>query len=253
MSVAQPLCRDLQALGLQSGDTVLVHSSFKALGRWSGTPDQVVDALLQVLGPSGTLLMPSFQKGSEFFLVQAGVVFDVLESPSELGIISETFRRRPGVLRSWSPTHCTAGCGPRAADLLAGHHLCPISVGRGSPYHKLIQAGGKILLLGVGHGSNTTLHFIENSNGAPTICRIEYQPQVITPERVCLTVPTFPHLPGLPRQYAQADPLLDAHGAQRRGRVLEADCRLVDAAAMGALLGAAVRRDPLLLISPFVF
>lgn len=253
MSVTQQLCHDLQALGLQPGDTVLVHSSFKALGRWNGTPDQVIDALLKVLTPAGTLLMPSFQKGLEFFLVQGGVVFDVLESPSELGIISETFRRRPGVLRSWNPTHCTAGCGPGAADILSGHHLCPISVGCGSPYHKLILHGGKILLLGVGHGSNTTLHFIENSSGAPTICRIEYRPQVITPERTCLTVPMFPHMPGLPRQYSQADPILEAHGAQRRGRVLEAECRLVDAPAMAALLSAAIRRDPLLLIAPFVF
>lgn len=253
MAVLRQLRHDLQALGLQPGDTVLVHSSFKALGSWDGTPDQVIDALLEVLTPTGTLLMPSFQRGSEFFLVHQGVVFDVFSSPSELGIISETFRRRAGVIRSWNPTHCTAGCGVGAAAILSDHHRCHISVGFGSPYHRLILQRGKILLLGVGHGCNTTLHFIENTGGAPTICRIEYYPQVITPARVSLTVPMFPHMPGLPRNYPQADVILDAAGAQQRGCVLAAECRLVDAWRMHEVLSAALQRDPLLLISPFVF
>ncbi len=247
------LVADLARLGVAAGDILLVHSSFKALGPWRGTPADVVLALRELLGPKGTLLMPSFPSGSEFFLSLNRLVFDVRHSASGCGVITETFRRQPGVIRSLNPTHCTAGIGPVAAELLAGHEHCRISVGPGSPYHKLIEARGKILLLGVEHSSDTTLHFVENTNGAPTICRIEYANTIVDTAGREIPVPTLPHMPGLPRNYPRVDALLDAGNFQRRGLVGQADCRLVDAFGMAQCVGDAIRRDPLYLIEPFVF
>jgi len=250
---AAEIVNGLRQLGVNAGDILLVHSSLKSLGRVEGGADTVIDALLEALGPGGTLLMPSFQGGSEFYLVDRGCRFDVRSSPSECGLITETFRRRPGVIRSLSPTHCTAGCGPLAETMLAGHEQCRISVGHGSPYHRLAEAGGKILLLGVSHGSNTSLHYVENVNGAPTICRKEYRPVVVARDGAEITVPTLPHMPGLPRAYSKVEPLLCQAGIQVVGRIGMAEAKLVQAGAMAALIGGKIRNAPLFLIEPFVF
>ncbi len=245
------IVRDLQQLGLRAGDIVIVHSSLSSLGYVEGGSDTVIDALLTVLGPTGTLLMPSFQQGSEHELLRRGCIFDLRTSPSELGIITETFRRRHGVLRSINPTHCTAGIGPRAPELLADHQFCQVSVGRGSPYDKLIRAGGKILLLGVTHLANTSLHLIENTQGAPTICRVQFSPLVIDTTGRCWTVPTYPHMPGLQRRYDRVEELLLASSIQRNGLIGQAMSRLIDAQPMAQLLTKKIRENPLYLCEVF--
>jgi len=242
---------DLCALGIKTGDTILVHSSLKSIGYVEGGPDTVIDAFLEVIGKSGTLLMPSFQKGSEFFILDRGCRFDLRNSRSELGIISETFRKRPGIIRSLNPTHCTAGIGPMAKDILAGHEKCNISCGAGTPYHKIAEVGGKIILMGVDHGSNTTLHFVENTNGAPTVCAVEYKPVVIDVNGVEVIVPTYPHTPGLQRDYLRVDPILIAENIQTNGKVGNADTKVIEAAGMAKVIGKKIRNDSTFLIKPF--
>jgi len=247
----EAIAADLGALGLRCGDCLLVHSSLSSLGFVEGGPETVISALLDVLGPEGTLVLPSFQKGSEHVLVRQGVRFDVRSSPSEMGAISEAFRRRPGVVRSLSPTHCLAALGRNAQALLAGHANCTVSAGRGSPFERLVQGGGRILLLGVTHASDTTLHYIENTGGAPTVCRERFSPVVIDTQGAESIVPTFPHMPGLRRRYERVEELLLTAGAQRHGRVGQATARLVQAGAMDALVRAELRRDPLYLIEVY--
>jgi aminoglycoside 3-N-acetyltransferase len=238
-------------IGLKHGDTVLVHSSLKSIGYVEGGADTVIDALLAAVGDKGTILMPSFQKGSEFFLVDRGCRFDIVNSCSEMGIISETFRKRPGVIRSLSPTHCTAGIGPLAKEILSGHEKCKVSCGWGSPYHKIVEAGGKIILLGVDHSSNTTLHFLENINGAPTVCSIEYQPVVIDADRVEIIVPTYPHLPGVIRDYSRAETVLIAKNIQNNGNIGQASAKLIDTSRMAEVIGKKIQENPIFLIKPF--
>ena len=115
------IAADLEKLGLQRGGLVLAHSSLKSIGWVEGGPETVIDALLDVLGPEGLLVFPSFQKGGEHKLLREGVVFDVRSTPTGQGLLPETFRRRPCAIRSLSPTHCLAACGPGAGALLAGH------------------------------------------------------------------------------------------------------------------------------------
>lgn len=253
---AQPLTQtrladDLCTLGLRTGDALLVHSSLSAIGFVDGGATTVVRAILEVIGPTGTLVAPTFQKGSEHVLVRTGVRFDTRTAPSEMGAISEAVRRWPGALRSLSPTHCLAAVGPGAATLLAGHEQCRVSVGHGSPFERLVQGGGRILLLGVGHGSNTTLHYVENTGGAPSVCRECFEPVVIDADGREWVVPTHPHMPGLKRRYERADEVLTAAGAQRQGRVGKAPARLVEAGPMAACLGERLRQDPLFLIEVF--
>jgi aminoglycoside 3-N-acetyltransferase len=238
---------DLEHLGLRPGESVLVHSSLSSLGFVKGGADTVIEALLEVLGPQGTLLMPSFQQGSEHELLRRGCRFDVRTSPSELGIISETFRRRPGVIRSLSPTHCTAGIGPRARDLLAEHQTCRVSVGHGSPYEKLVQMGGRILLLGVTHTVNTTLHLVENTHGAPTVCRETFDGVVIDMEGQSWTVPTHPHMPGLRRRYDRVEEELIGASIQHNGNVGQGLSRLIEARPMAEGIGKRIQENPLYL------
>ena len=250
MTKAQ-IAGELKQLGLAAGDLVLVHSSLSSLGCVEGGPEAVIDALIEVLGPEGTLLMPSFQRGGEHALLRQGCVFDLRTSPSEMGLITETFRRRPEVRRSISPTHCTAAWGGRAEEILAGHQYCSVSVGKGSPYHRVVEWGGKILFLGVTHTCNTTLHFVENTNGAPTICPELFRPMVIDLDGRCWVVPMYAHLPGPPRRYARVEDDLLSAGVQVNGPVGEATARLVDAQAMGEIIGGKIRKDPLYLIEVF--
>jgi aminoglycoside 3-N-acetyltransferase len=245
------IMHDLQRLGVYTGDILLVHSSLSSLGHVDGGADTVIDALLETLGPDGTLLMPSFQGGREYNLLKQGCTFDVRTSPCELGIIPEIFRQRPGVFRSINPTHCTAGIGKHAEKILDGHQFCNVSVGRNSPYDRLQQTNGKILLLGVTHKSNTTLHFVENTGGAPSLSRELFDAVAIDADGKSWTVPMHPHLMGLKKNYERAENELLAADIQHNGNVGAATARLIDAAGMTRHLQQRLRENPCYLIEVF--
>ncbi|NRA36580.1 MAG: AAC(3) family N-acetyltransferase [Planctomycetes bacterium] len=252
MVVKQQLINDLQSIGMQSGDCVLVHGSLSRIGTVDGGPEAVIAALLAVLGDTGTLLMPSFQGGSQYELLSQGLCFDVRTTPSELGIISECFRQMPGVQRSLNPTHSVAGFGAKADEILHGHQYCRLSTGHGTPFEKNALAGGKILLLGVDHRSNTTLHHVENINGAPALSSQLFQAEVVDEKGQHHVVELYSHMPpGLKRHYSRVESILLAAGAQKNVDIGAAESRLIDAAAMIDIIGAQVRADPMFLIEAF--
>jgi len=249
----QQLVLDLKNIGIRKGDILLAHSSLSRMGHIEGGADTVIDALWEALGEKGTLLMPSFQSGGEHQILRQSCIFDLRTSPSEMGLITETFRLRKGVIRSLSPTHCTAGYGAHAEEILKDHQFCTVSVGKGSPYEKLIKMNGKILLLGVGHGNNTSLHYIENVNGAPTVCAEIFRPVVIDLEGRCWVVPTQPHMPGLSRRYncPEVENEIVKASFQKNGKIGLADAKLVEAGSMAELIGKKIRQNPLYLINVF--
>ncbi|NQZ68328.1 MAG: AAC(3) family N-acetyltransferase [Lentisphaeria bacterium] len=242
------LIDDIKKLGIQAGDHVLVHASLSQIGQVDGGAPSVIEALLNVLTEQGTLLMPSFQSASQFKLLSAGVCFDLKNSPSELGLISETFRKMPTVKRSLNPTHSVAAMGAKADDILSDHHLCNVSTGYGSPYEKNALCGGKILLLGVDHTVNTTLHFVENTNGAPTLCETVFKAEVIDDLGHKHAVEMLSHRPGLKRSYTRVEPLLLAAGLQTNGKIGDAESRLINASGMIEMIGKKIQANPLFLI-----
>jgi aminoglycoside 3-N-acetyltransferase len=143
----------LRDIGIQPGDLLQVHSSLSAFGYVEGGPDTVIDAVLESVGPDGTVMMPSFNHGRE-------EVFDIKESPTTNGIVPDTFWRRPEAKRSMHPTHAYAAIGP-LADFLTGEHLDLLTFDVRSPLGKLAQLGGYVLLLGVGMRVNTAAHVAE--------------------------------------------------------------------------------------------
>lgn len=170
----------LAALGVQRGGILIVHTSFSAIAPIEGGPAGLIAALLETLGADGTLVMPSMSDVDD-------VPFDAATTPCrDMGIVAETFRQMPGVLRSDNP-HAFAAIGPRAAELTRPH---PVDVPHGldSPPGRAYELDAQVLLLGVGHDANTTIHVAENmagvrygidhyvtilENGAPK--RVEYR------------------------------------------------------------------------------
>lgn len=231
-------------LGVQAGNQLLVHSSLSSLGHVVGGADTVIDALLEVLGPQGTLVVPTLT-GHEGIGPDADVVFDVASTPSWTGTIPEAVRRRPGAVRSLHPTHSVAAIGADAESLTRGHEDALTPCGPGSPYLRLTERStGRILLLGVGHESNTTLHAVEELAGVP----YHLQP---TPTRGVIRaggselVRTFwPHRYGTPRRFAAIEPLLIERGAQVCGSIGPSPAKLIRADALVELGRILLSIDP---------
>jgi len=149
---------DLFELGVRPGGVLLVHSSLKSLGLVPGGPETVIRGLLEILGVEGTLLMPSltFQTVS-----RAHPIFDVRSTPSCVGVIPEYFRLRSGTIRSLHPTHSVCAAGPLSGELIDNHLWDRTPCGSYSPFHKLPNFNGQILMLGCGLKPNTSMHAIE--------------------------------------------------------------------------------------------
>ncbi len=141
----------LRRLGLRCGDSVNVHSSLSKFGFVEGGAQAVIMALLDVLGPEGTLMMPTFSQGKV-------EVFDPQRTPSFNGRITETFRLMSGVRRSRHATHAYAAIGPNADRYLDNGDNRVLAWGAESPLGRLIADGGWVLLLGVTHHASTAQH-----------------------------------------------------------------------------------------------
>lgn len=156
---------DLRALGLKEGDTVMVHSSYKSLGGIEEGPAGVFKGLLEVLGEEGTLIFPGFSFDT---VTRENPVFDIDETPSCVGFLPEYFRTKvEGVIRSIHATHSLCLKGKRAEELASGHEKDLTPVGENSPLTKLPKIDGKILMLGNGAGSNTSMHGVEELSEPP--------------------------------------------------------------------------------------
>jgi len=144
---------------------LIVHASFKACAAAGLTPETVIRAMLDRLGPEGTLMMPTF---SYCYLHHPrGKVYDPASTPGVLnGILSETFRQMPGVLRSNNPTYSVVVCGKYAEKLSSGSQD-NAGLGHGSSYENALKLGAKILLLNVGNNRNSMLHYAEIASGVP--------------------------------------------------------------------------------------
>jgi aminoglycoside 3-N-acetyltransferase len=118
----QQIVKDLRSLGIQEGSVIFVHSSLKSIGFVEGGAETVIDALMEAVGPEGTLTMPCLSvSGSMVKTLERGSVFDPKITPSTVGAITEAFRKRQDVCRSIHPTHSVCAWGAKAGWITSGH------------------------------------------------------------------------------------------------------------------------------------
>lgn len=178
---AQSLASDFRTLGVESGDILLIHSSLSALGWVCGGAPAVIDALRDVVTEKGTLVMPTHTGYTDPADWSNPPVPDEWEeniretmppyrpavTPTRgMGVIPECFRTYPETLRSDHPAVSFAAWGAAAESIVTDHAL-NYNLGENSPLARVYEHDGSVLLLGVGHDSNTSLHLAEHRAAIP--------------------------------------------------------------------------------------
>lgn len=159
----QQLKAQLESMGLKGDETILIHSSMKSIGEVDGGADSVLDAWMEYF-KDGLLLLPTHT----WKTVNAdNPVYNPQTTPSCVGLLTNMFMKRDGVIRSLHPTHSMAGYGKSAAEYLAGEEYNNTPCTPGGCYDRLKDAGGKVLLVGVGHERNTYIHSVEEVLNVP--------------------------------------------------------------------------------------
>jgi aminoglycoside 3-N-acetyltransferase len=153
----------LRGVGITAGDSLLVHSNFKPDSGFQGTPLDLANALVDLVGKKGNLLMVSLPfRGAAYDYLALGKPFNVRKTISMMGLVTEMFRRREGTMRSLHPTHPVLAYGKDAGWLVADHERCLYPCGTGSPFEKFRQLKGKILFFDVSFNSITFFHYVED-------------------------------------------------------------------------------------------
>ena len=151
----------LLELGVVPGDVLMVHSAFDRFLGFQGGPVDAIRTLQDVVGARGTVMMPTIPfQGTAVEYALGDPIFDVRQTVSRMGLLTEVFRRAPGVVRSIHPTHSVAVWGNRADAIIAGHERAETPCGRLTPYEKLLEYDGKILLAGVPANTMTFCYFV---------------------------------------------------------------------------------------------
>jgi aminoglycoside 3-N-acetyltransferase-4 len=232
------LVDELRRLGAQPGGVLLVHTSFRAVRPVAGGPAGLIAALREALGPAGTLVMPAWTG-------DADQPFDpaTTAAADDLGVVADTFWRLPGVVRS-PHLEAFAAAGPRAADIVLRDPLPLPPHLPASPVGRVYDADGQVLLLGVGHDANTSLHLAELMAGVPygvpRSCTVIEGGQPVRKEYVendhCC------------QRFALADDWLRERGLQAEGRVGHAHARLMRARDVVAVALERLAEDPLIFL-----
>jgi aminoglycoside 3-N-acetyltransferase len=239
---------DLVRLGVASGDIVMVHAACKAVGPVLGGPDAIIAALREAVGRDGTLMAYlDWEAAWEDFKDGDGripadikphvLAFDpaLTRAARQNGTLPEFLRTTPGARRSANPGASVAALGARA-DWLTADHPMPYGYGPGTPLARLVEARGKVLMLGAPLDSMTLLHHAEHLAKLPGKRIIRTEVPFATSGGVTWRIieefdTSAPCVPALPEDFiAQIVAAYLASGAGKRGQVGQADSVLVEAA-----------------------
>ena len=124
-----------------SGQLLMVHSALSQFNNVEGGPSSILKSLLDAVGPQGTLIVPTFPHWGTVMKTMSP--FDINNTPSAMGVLSELVRRDARACRSMHPTHPVAAIGPRAEDIIAGHETEPYAFGLNSPFGATLKRAAK--------------------------------------------------------------------------------------------------------------
>jgi aminoglycoside 3-N-acetyltransferase len=246
-ATTQDLAGALKSLGLLPGQTVMLHTSVKAVGPLMGGPNIILEALFDTLTPDGTLMMYAgwndfpdlvdIPKKHHQAYYDYHPAFDpaTARAVRDNSVLAEFLRTWPGTLRSANPEASMVANGAQAAYLVADHPM-NYGYGAGSPLEKLVRLGGKVLLLGAPLDTVTLLHYSEYAARMrhKNVLRLQY-PLLQDGQRVWVEVEDFdtsePHadysFEGIVKAYLAA-------GQGAAGTVGRAETYLLDAADLHA-------------------
>lgn len=161
------LISDLKKIGINEGDVILVHSSLKRIGFVIGGAKTVIDALLDVIGKEGTLIMPTYPLNAKMLQLcqKKNYIFDLKTTPTYMGTIPSEFLKIEGISRSIHPTHSVSAIGKFADEITKDHHIGNKTYGENSPWGKILKLNGKILGIGVSLHVNAQYHYLEDMLG----------------------------------------------------------------------------------------
>ena len=229
------LTQDFTNLGIEKGDTLFIHSSFKSLGPVTDGAGTVIAALEETVGQDGLILMPSFNlRPSREERVES---WDVATTPSTVGWLTEFFRQMPGTYRSDHYSHAVAARGRDAEVFVADHlrqegcqspwdlHPWGKTYGTHSPMFRAYKTDSKLLMIGVDYETSTYIHLVEV---------IHWNKRLADDSQASFI--------GLNRPKLGA--FWDALGQLRQGKVGDSDCRLFHIKTYVDTLLAEVERNP---------
>jgi len=229
------LAQGLKRLGVKPGMLLCVHCSLTAFGKVAGGAGSVIEALIEVVGIEGTLMMPTHP-------ARDGQPFNPQTTPSAMGVVSEVFRQMPGVIRSRHPYHPVAAWGKAAEILLAGHEKSPVPDGLETPYGRLAKLGGYVLMMGCDLDTMTLLHHVEAELNLPYLRKFE---MTYMNEDGIQQVLSMKNVPGGHRGgVLKFEALFKSSGIMSIDHIGNAVCRLIPAAGAVDLMKGYLSDDP---------
>lgn len=227
----EQLMEQIRDMGILPSDTVLIHTSLRAVGPVESGADGLIDAFLACL-TEGLFLVPTHTWAN---VNREQPVYDVSATVPCIGALPRAAALRSDGIRSLHPTHSIWAAGRGAADFLRGEETAPTPAPPGYAWSRLADLGAKILLIGVGHDKNTFIHSLDEAADLPDRLHPEpYEVTICGPGGQVFRHPFTGHFcsrsPDVSRQYVNFEKPLVELGAQKRGRLGNADVRIVDAA-----------------------
>lgn len=245
MYTKQDLLDAIINIGIKPSDTLLIHSSMKAIGEVDGGADTVLDAFIEYLKDDGLLIFPTHtwkQMSDEYN------VFNPMTEPSCVGLLTNLFRERPGVIRSLHPTHSVAALGKDAEEYTSGEEQYDTPCSRNGCWGKLYDRKAKILFLGCSLQRNTYLHGVEEWNDIPNrVMKNPRQLKIVTPDGNIIDRPlrshAFPNGNVSDNYDKMLAPFLH-HGIAKEGKIGDANSVLCDAVGMAKITSDFLKRNP---------
>jgi len=238
----EQLKQHLREMGLKPTDAVMIHSSMKAIGEVEGRADGVLDALMEYF-EDGLLMLPTHTWAT---VKAAHPIFDPETEPSCVGLLTNLFMKRPGVLRSLHPTHSMAIYGKDAAAFIRGEEHACSPCPAGGAWDRLKDIGAKILLLGVTHVNNTFIHVVDEAFDVPG--RLVDTPVTISvkmPDGSLYPRTYYPHEGHVSLQFDKLRKAYEELGAAKDVRFGDANCILCDAKGIFEATAKVYQHDPL--------
>ena len=233
--------KDLRRLGVRRGGVLLVHSSYKSVRSKAKSIENVITALAMALDDEGSLLFPAL---TYEHVNRHSPVFDVARTPSNVGAIPEFYRKMAVTKRSIHPTHSVCAYGAEANAIVSGHEHDRTPVGPNSPFRKLKNHGGQLLMLGCGLNSNTSMHGIEEIAKDPYVLG---PPVAYTLEENGRRNAEYRYIPhafnGWQQRYDRIKGVLSAP-LLARGQVFGTEAWLIEVSALWSTCTEIIKKEP---------